>query len=151
MCNKINVTRLDPSTRERENSRVNRVVAKQGSSRWLLDLFLYSFSLSLFFFFTRARKRTRPAYNVTSLAACTWFFVMNRWTYLTRVDVIPRPKGGMDSLLGKGYRKNLGWFCAVARRANARGINYREAYRWIFNDAVQILSRIIAPLLGLEK
>lgn len=52
--------------REKENSRVNRVVAKQGSSRWLLDLFLYSFSLSLFFFFTRARKRTRPAYNVTS-------------------------------------------------------------------------------------
>lgn len=57
------------SAREREREReivlglrVNRVVAKQASSsRWLLDLSLYSSSLSLFFFFPRARERTRPA------------------------------------------------------------------------------------------
>lgn len=58
---------IGSAEREREREivlglRVNRVVAKQASSsRWLLDLSLYSSSLFLFFFFPRARERTRPA------------------------------------------------------------------------------------------
>lgn len=66
MC-KINVTRLDPSTREREREEEfsvyeltgllrNRPVAGGCSiSPYLPSLFY------LFFFFARARKRTRPA------------------------------------------------------------------------------------------
>lgn len=97
---------------ERESSRVNRVVAKQGSSRWLLDLFLYSFSLSLFFFFTRARKRTRPAYNVTSSLV---YLILRH----EQVNVFnesrrySRPKGGWIRYWGRVIGKISGGFARL--------------------------------------
>lgn len=60
-------------------------------------------------------------------------------------------EGHDDSLLGKGYRKNLG-FCAVLLVAPMLAELIIERLIDEFSTKrIQILSRIIAPLLDWEK